>query len=145
MSQIRKFIEIILPFKDDVKYLIKYSLLVDLVLILCLLFFGDLNTKILLGILVGVIVMVANFVIMVITSTNGLKKSPSTASKYVVISYSLRYIVVFFLLAFCLVSENKNAYAFFIAIHLIYPKIFFSLKILIGKEWNYGWSFHNWP
>lgn len=119
-------------YKKEVNFLLKYTLLIDLVLITVFYFYSKLSMELFLGVLVGVIVMISNFIIIVITSINSLKKPPIIASRSVVISYMLRFMAIIVIVSLCFIFGYVNG--FIVLLHLVYPKILFSLNILIGKE-----------
>jgi len=121
-----------LAYADEIKYLAKYTILIDIILCTLLYICNEFTKEAFLGVLVGVIVVIVNFIVIVITSINSLKKSPKVAAKKMFLSYILRYILIFGIIATCFSSNVINPW--YIMLNLIYPKIIFSFKILLGKE-----------
>ncbi|MGL5973354.1 MAG: ATP synthase subunit I [Oscillospiraceae bacterium] len=116
----------------DVLFILKYSVVIDFSIFLLLIYNNSFNISDILGTLFGLTVMSLNFLILVRTSIDALKKTPYQAQKHIFLSYFLRYTAILIILSIAFLHKDINEWM--IIIHLFYPKVFFSLRVFLGKE-----------
>ena len=124
--------------KKEINKLCKGCAVLDTVLILLCLPFGLFTTPMLLGILTGTLLCLLNFVFLFFTVRKAVIKNPGGASGIMTVSYFLRFLLLFGLLA--VILKYNLMHPLGLILPLFFPKLIYVFLAVTerrkGREWN---------
>lgn len=116
----------------ELSFLFPRTLIFDGILYLITLPFYGLCSQIPLGILLGTLVMLLNFVILGISSEHAVERQAGGAKRLMLLSYAGRFLIMGCLFTFCVITGYANVVA--AAVPMMYPRWSYTLDAVVKKR-----------
>lgn len=117
---------------NELSFLLPRTLIFDGILYLITLPFYGFCIQIPLGIILGTLVMLLNFVILGISSEHAVERQAGGAKRLMLLSYAGRFFIMGCLFAFCVITGYANVAT--AAIPMMYPRWSYTLDAAVKKR-----------